>query len=133
MHRRGAKELLTLLAVRSFPVRRQTMKKPQTRGESGLLRVPYGGNLMVGRERPTMVTAYHFLRSQVKTYCHSVNLNAWKAGARASPVIKPGAGPRIQGSQKKGAQPLRVVGRQKRVFFARVPGGKPARANHIFG
>ena len=35
--------------------------------------------------------------------------------------------------QKKGAQPLRVVGRQKRVFFARVPGGKPARANHIFG
>jgi hypothetical protein len=35
-------------------------------------------------------------------------------------------------SQRKGAQPLRVVGRQKRVF-ARVPGGKPARANHIFG
>jgi hypothetical protein len=35
--------------------------------------------------------------------------------------------------QKKGAQPLRVVGRQKRVIFARVPGGKPARANHIFG
>ena len=41
---------------------------------------------------------------------------------------------RIKGwPQKKGAQPLRVVGRQKRVFFARVPGGKPARANHIFG
>jgi hypothetical protein len=36
-------------------------------------------------------------------------------------------------AQKKGAQPLRVVGRQKRVVFARVPGGKPARANHIFG
>ncbi len=35
--------------------------------------------------------------------------------------------------QKKGAQPLRVVGRQKRVFLARVPGGKPARADHIFG
>jgi hypothetical protein len=35
--------------------------------------------------------------------------------------------------QEKGVQPLRVVGRQKRVFFARVPGGKPARANHIFG
>ena len=41
---------------------------------------------------------------------------------------------RIKGwPQKKGAQPLRVVGRQKRVCFARVPGGKPARANHIFG
>ena len=35
--------------------------------------------------------------------------------------------------KKKGAQPLRVVGRQKRVFCARVPGGKPARADHIFG
>jgi hypothetical protein len=35
--------------------------------------------------------------------------------------------------QKEGAQPLRVVGRQKRVFFARVPGGKPARTNHTFG
>jgi len=36
--------------------------------------------------------------------------------------------------KKKGAQPLRVVGRQKRVFFsAREPGGKPARADHIFG
>jgi hypothetical protein len=39
----------------------------------------------------------------------------------------------VYNSQKKGAQPLRVVGRQKRVIFARVPGGKPARANHIFG
>jgi len=35
-------------------------------------------------------------------------------------------------AQRKGAQPLRVVGRQKRVF-ARVPGGKPARTNHIIG
>ena len=35
--------------------------------------------------------------------------------------------------KEKGVQPLRGVGRQKRVFFARVPGGKPARANHIFG
>lgn len=25
------------------------------------------------------------------------------------------------------------LGAQKRVFFARVPGGKPARANHILG
>jgi hypothetical protein len=39
----------------------------------------------------------------------------------------------MRNSQKKGAQPLRVVGRQKRVISARVPGGKPARANHIFG
>jgi len=35
-------------------------------------------------------------------------------------------------AQRKGAQPLRVVGRQKRVF-ARVPGGKPARTDHIIG
>jgi hypothetical protein len=40
---------------------------------------------------------------------------------------------RMWSAQKKGAQPLRVVGRQKRVFCARVPGGKPARADHIFG
>jgi hypothetical protein len=39
----------------------------------------------------------------------------------------------VMSNKKKGAQPLRVVGRQKRVFFARAPGGKPARANHIFG
>jgi len=39
----------------------------------------------------------------------------------------------LTGGEKKGAQPLRVVGRQKRVFCARVPGGKPARADHIFG
>jgi hypothetical protein len=39
----------------------------------------------------------------------------------------------VYNSQKKGAQPLRVVGRQKRVFCARTPGGKPARAVHIFG
>jgi hypothetical protein len=37
-----------------------------------------------------------------------------------------------QARKEKGVQPLRVVGRQKRVF-ARVPGGKPARADHIFG
>jgi len=35
--------------------------------------------------------------------------------------------------KEKGVQPLRGVGRQKRVIFARVPGGKPARANHTFG
>jgi hypothetical protein len=35
-------------------------------------------------------------------------------------------------AKNKGARPLRVAGRQI-ARFARAPGGKPARANHIFG
>ena len=59
-------------------------------------------------------------------FAASVNINAGHFVSEQ--IMRVGAG-----GKKKGAQPLRVVGRQKRVVFARVPGGKPARANHTFG
>jgi hypothetical protein len=63
------------------------------------------------------------------TYIASAKAVSIPGQKRDLVVVKP----KDAEAQKKGAQPLRVVGRQKRVVFARVPGGKPARANHIFG
>ena len=73
---------------------------------------------MVGEGSPTTAT-----------YIASAEAVSIPGQGRDFVVVKPKDGE----AQKKGAQPLRVVGRQKRVVFARVPGGKPARANHIFG
>ncbi len=84
---------------------------PET-GGLGASPVPYGGNLWREREsRHCNLNSQFRFRFNPLKYAESIG----------RPIDK-----------RKGAQPLRVVGRQKRVF-ARVPGGKPARANHIFG
>jgi hypothetical protein len=77
-------------------------------GGSGLLRVPYGGNLRWGGKTHQKNGISLVVERRDDFLPQLVNLNAGKVAHIWS---------RIQCRQKKGAQPLRVVGRQKRVIL----------------
>ena len=103
----------------------QIKKKPQRRGDSGLLRVPIGGNQWWGG-KPITEPAYHLSQAMRCLFATSVNINA-------GPQLRP-AGLTVRTSRHKRKAPNRCawLGARSALFRA-VPGGKPARANHIFG
>ena len=110
---------------RNAPSRGPKMKKPRRRGTRGFSGSLLGGTCD-GEGTPSQKRHITYRRQLRCLFAASEILTAAKSPARPARRVR-------SNSQKKGAQPLRVVGRQKRVVFARVPGGKPARANHIFG